>query len=68
MSTDVTRLEIAQYLGQAFLAGAADRGALLAAAENARPDVREVLQQLPERRFASLRNVWEDLPNVPVGL
>jgi hypothetical protein len=70
MSTDVTRVEIAEYLAPLFERGAVDRAAMLAAvaAAGARPEVGELLRRLPDRSFTSLRQVWEHLPQVPVGL
>lgn len=68
MTTDITRVEIADHLGPLFERGAVDRAAMLAAVSGARPGVGELLRQLPDRSYASLRQVWEHLPQVPVGL
>ncbi|MGK5499615.1 hypothetical protein [Streptomyces sp. URMC 125] len=68
MTTDVTRLEIAQHLEPLFAAGPADRQTILTAVAPARPEVGQVLQELPERQFTSLRQVWGHLPHVPVGI
>ncbi|MFW6725039.1 hypothetical protein ACHZ98_33865 [Streptomyces sp. MAR4 CNY-716] len=65
---DVTRLEIADLLADRFDTGAADTRELRAAAARSRPEVRAVLEQLPQRRYSTLRELWEDLPTVPVGL
>lgn len=68
MPTEVTRLEIAEHLAPLFARGAADRQAMLDAVAGARPQVGELLRRLPDRSYASLRQVWEHLPQVPVGL
>ncbi|MEW2636423.1 hypothetical protein AB0903_33505 [Streptomyces sp. NPDC048389] len=68
MADIVTRLEISDHLGKLFSNGALSKHDLLIAAAGARPEVREVLAQLPDRRYTELRQVWEDLPLVPVGL
>lgn len=68
MSVDVTRLEIADLLDPVFASGTAGRDALLAAVDGTRPEVVQVLQRLPERQFTSLRQVWEHLPHVPIGV
>ncbi|MGA5442357.1 hypothetical protein ACPCKW_22960 [Streptomyces griseoincarnatus] len=65
---DVTRLEIAHHLAGHFANGGVNRSDLLIAAVDARPEVRAVLEQLPDRRYTDLRQVWEDLPAIPVGL
>ncbi|SCK15381.1 hypothetical protein H180DRAFT_01015 [Streptomyces sp. WMMB 322] len=69
MSMDVTRLEIARHLEPLFAhGGTADRDALLRAVSASRPEVAQVLGQLPVRQFTSLRQIWEYLPQVPIGL
>ncbi|MGP4115506.1 hypothetical protein ACTWP5_31995 [Streptomyces sp. 4N509B] len=68
MTTEVTRVEIADHLGALFERGTADRAEILAAAAGARPEVLEVLRQVPDRGYASLRQLWEHLPEIPVGL
>jgi hypothetical protein len=68
MSTEVTRVEIAEYLAPLFEHGAVERADMLAAVAEARPQVGDLLRRLPERSFTSLRQVWEHLPQVPVGL
>ncbi|GAA4931745.1 hypothetical protein ACFPM3_03465 [Streptomyces coeruleoprunus] len=68
MADDVTRAEIADHLAGLFTNGAMNRSDLLIAAASARPEVRAVLEQLPDRRYTELRQVWEDLPALPVGL
>lgn len=68
MTGEVTRLEIAGHLERLFAQGAADREALLAAVAAARPELGQVLGGLPGQRYTSLRQVWEHLPHVPVGV
>jgi len=68
MAMDVTRLEIADLLDPVFAQGAADREALLSAVVGARPEVGNLVRELPERSYPSLRQVWEHLPHVPVGI
>ncbi|WP_165985214.1 hypothetical protein [Streptomyces sp. YIM 98790] len=65
---EVTRMEIADHLAGAFPQdGGLDRDALLAAAACARPEVLTILRTLPEqRRYTTLRQLWEDLPHIPV--
>lgn len=65
----ITRSEIADHIEKAFLeAGTADRSELIATAEQsgARPQVIAALQRLSERRYASLRQLWTELADVPV--
>ncbi|MCH0540771.1 hypothetical protein I3F58_14570 [Streptomyces sp. MUM 203J] len=68
MADDVTRTEIAEHLTGVFANGAIGRSDLLIAAAGARPEVRRVLEGLPDRRYTELRQVWEDLPSIPIGL
>lgn len=69
MADDVTRREIADHLSPLFANGGVSRHDLLIGAADARPEVRKVLEQLPpDRRYTELRQVWEDLPAIPVGL
>ncbi|MGA5148202.1 hypothetical protein ACPCSF_24660 [Streptomyces griseoincarnatus] len=67
MTEDVTRIEIADHLAGVFANGAVTKHDLLIAAADARVEVRDVLAELPDRRYTELRQVWEDLPRVPVG-
>ncbi|UQA96348.1 hypothetical protein [Streptomyces halobius] len=69
MTDDVTRREIADHLSPLFANSALSTHDLLLGASGARPEVRKVLEQLPpDRRYTELRQVWEDLPAIPVGL
>lgn len=67
MAEEVTRAEIADHLAALFANGALGKHDLLIATASARPEVQAVLQQLPDRRYTELRQVWEDLPGLPVG-
>jgi hypothetical protein len=67
MTAEVTRIEIADQLAGLFANGAVSKHDMLIAAAVARPEVLEVLSALPDRRYTELRQVWEDLPRVPVG-
>lgn len=64
----VTRLEIADLIEDAFGSAGTDRAALLAAAatKGAHPVVVDKLGELPDRRFRSMRELWDYLPEVPV--
>ena len=65
----VTRTELASHIEAAFSAGPATRGSLLAYAtsSHARPEVLSLLQQLPDKIYPSMRNLWHDLGHLPVG-
>ena len=67
---DVTRAEIKQSVGTAFIGGGAGRFDLihLAKASHASADVLTVLAALPERRFTRLLEVWDYLPDVPADV
>ncbi|MBM0202409.1 MULTISPECIES: DUF2795 domain-containing protein [Micromonospora] len=66
---DVTRIELLDHVRTAFDDGPASRNALLAAAaaSNARPEVIALLNRLPERDFRQVRDLWEEMADVPVG-
>lgn len=66
----VTRVEILDVLEGAFADGAASRGELLeiARAHGARSELLALLEALPDRHYTHQRNLWVDLPHVPVGL
>lgn len=65
----VTRMEIADLIGSTFGPSGADRASLLAAATRlgAEPRVLETLGQLPDQQFRTMRDLWQHLPEVPVG-
>ena len=64
----VTRTELAEHIQAAFTNGPATRADLLAAAvaSNTRPQAIQLLHQLPDRTYPSMRELWYDLPDVPV--
>jgi hypothetical protein len=64
---DVTRDDITQYVGTAFIGGGAARVDLLALARarRASADVMQVLTTLPDRRYGRLLEVWDELPDLP---
>lgn len=69
VSQRVTRIEIAEAVGGAFAEGGADRAQILAAAgAESRPEVIQVLESLPNRRYGRLNQLWEELEDVPVGV
>ena len=65
----LTRLEIVDLIEDAFAPGGATRSALLAVAaqKGAHPAVLEKLGELPDRRFRTMRDLWQHLPDVPLG-
>lgn len=65
----VTRIEIADLVEDAFGPGGADRSSLhaAAAAKGAPPVILDKLGELPDRRFRSMRELWDYIPEVPVG-
>ncbi|ROO63128.1 hypothetical protein EDC02_5145 [Micromonospora sp. Llam0] len=66
----VTRVEIADFLDTAFDAGPVGGTDLarVAQASGARAELVTLLAELPEQnRYARLRQLWEDLPDVPLG-
>ncbi|MGH3321790.1 MAG: DUF2795 domain-containing protein [Streptosporangiaceae bacterium] len=69
-TTPVTRMEIADHVSATFEHGPSSRDQLLEAASDsgARPELVAVLERLPDRRFAALRQLWQDLHDVPVDL
>ncbi|MGY0065683.1 hypothetical protein ACWZEH_02320 [Streptomyces sp. QTS137] len=67
MTAEVTRIEIAGQLAGLFTNGAVSKHDMLIAAAGARSEVLQVLSALPDRRYTELRQVWEDLPRIPVG-
>lgn len=71
MSTrsQVTRVEIADAVEEAFHRRPAPRKRLIEAATRcgARGEVVSLLEQLPDREFGHLREIWREMPEVPVG-
>ncbi|NEE01689.1 DUF2795 domain-containing protein [Phytoactinopolyspora halotolerans] len=66
---DVTRLEIADAIEDAFNAPPASKADLLAqaTAKRARVELLDTLNRLPERDYRNLRDLWPHLAGVPVG-
>jgi len=65
----VTRAEIAAAVRPVFDAGSGTREDLLDAAlrASARPDVVDMISRLaPFKTYANLRQIWVDLPDLPV--
>jgi hypothetical protein len=66
----LTRIEVLDFVGEAFDQGPPDREALIATA--ARDGAREVLlallRRLPEGSFNQPADLWPHLPDVPVDL
>jgi hypothetical protein len=65
----ITRAELADHIEAAFATGPATPGGLLAAAiaTNARPPVIDTLRRLPDKTYTSIRDLWYDLPDVPIN-
>lgn len=63
-------MEIADAVGGVFEGGGADRDKIVAAAVEvkSRPEVIDVLQTLPSRRYGRLNQLWEELRDIPVGV
>jgi hypothetical protein len=64
----LTRMEVAEAVGPAFGMGFVDREEIVATARRAgaRYEVVEALSQLPARKFNDLRQLWAELPDMPV--
>ncbi len=64
----LTRLEVAEAVSDAFGLCSVNRDALLRTAERAgaRREVLAVLHALPAREFSDLRQLWSELPDMPV--
>lgn len=68
VSQGITRLEIAEAVGDAFGDGGATRGEIVEAARSGgRRELVDVLQGLPDRRYGRLNDLWEVLHDIPVG-
>jgi hypothetical protein len=65
----LTRLQVLDHVETAFTTGPVTTAQLLAAAERngADPDVLMLLRDLPAQQFASPRDIWPYLPDLPVG-
>ncbi|GAA4711476.1 DUF2795 domain-containing protein [Phytohabitans rumicis] len=67
MST-ITRTELVTHIEAAFAHGPATRDNLLAYAvgSHARPELITVIENLPDKAYTEIRDLWYDLPDVPV--
>jgi hypothetical protein len=65
----ITRIELANHVEAAFADGPATRDSLLAYAvgSHARPEVITVIENLPDKPYGTIRDLWYDLPDVPVN-
>ena len=65
----VTRTELAVNLEAAFAAGPATRSTMLAHAtgSHARPEIITVLRALPDKPYPTIRDLWYDLSDIPIG-
>jgi hypothetical protein len=65
----VTRTELAHHVHAAFAGGPTTRDRLLAHAtgSHARPEVLAILHRLPDKTFATVRDLWYHLDDLPVG-
>ncbi|GGM47994.1 hypothetical protein GCM10012275_18810 [Longimycelium tulufanense] len=70
LTTPVTRIEIVDAIGGAFVASPVTAADLVAAADDAhaRPEVLQTLRRLPARTYHSLRDLWEYLGDIPVDV
>lgn len=61
-------MEIARHTADAFDHSPVTPGELIEAAmaSSARPDVIAALQSLPQGKYGHLRQLWPDLPGIPV--
>ena len=64
----VTRIDIADTIGDVFDQPPVSRTELLATAESAQadPTVIDALERLPEGNYSMLRDLWRHLDDVPV--
>lgn len=67
---NVARIQIADLVADAFGPSGADRSQILAAAADggAPPELLAALERLPDRSFATMRDLWSFLPDIPVEL
>lgn len=64
----ISRVEIADHVRDVFEHGPVTRTELLAQAADhgARPAVLHTLGRLPDRIYRDLRELWQDIPDVPI--
>jgi hypothetical protein len=65
----VTRIEVVQELGEAFPGAGLSKGELVEEAHRrgVRSEMVRLLERLPERRYRHVRELWAQVPEVPVG-
>jgi hypothetical protein len=65
----VTRREIAEAVGAAFTLHSVGRDEILTSAQTsgASADVLAQLDRLADRSYSDLRQLWSELPELPVG-
>jgi hypothetical protein len=65
----VTRVEIIDAVGTVFGRSGATKQEIIAAAsqKEGRDDLLAALQRLPERSFSHVRDLWDHLPDIPIG-
>ena len=67
--SQVTRVEIADSIGNAFIRGSADRNDIVGCAVDAaaRPQVIAALSRLPhDHTYPTMRDIWKHLEGIPV--
>ena len=64
----ITRTALIDHLEAVFTSGPAGRDTLLAhaVASHARPEIVTVIEGLPDKTYTSPRELWYDLPDLPV--
>lgn len=65
---DVTRIEVAEAIGEAFEGKPISREELIEQAQRRKvaDPLIGLLRSLPNRRYRHVRDLWEDLPEVPI--
>ncbi|GAB3173358.1 hypothetical protein GCM10027059_44220 [Myceligenerans halotolerans] len=64
----MARVQVADLVADAFGPSGAHRSEILAAAVKGGgpPELLVELERLPDRRFATMRDLWDHLPDTPV--
>lgn len=65
----VTRTEVVERLGEVFPGAGLGKAELVEEARRrgVRSEVVRLLERLPERRYRHVRELWAEMPDVPVG-
>jgi len=69
MHVAITRSQVAEHVERAFTdLGTTSKSDLVRQAEETQgsSDLIELLQNLPDRNFANLRDLWSVLPSMPI--